>query len=115
MITATGYKASLKTAFPDAHRRLANKTLCNIGADDEIGPGFNHSKVLVQGQCMNFTLRHPTLMRYLDPSFYAHNLGVQLLKDNRYSPGFHRFPEELDLSIIKRWSEIHNEPIDHLI
>lgn len=110
VVTATGYSDILKKTFPEAEQRLAGKTLCNIGASDEIGRGFKDSEVLAEGQCINFTLRHPTLMRYLDPSFYAHNLGIQLLKDHQYEQGFHPFPKELDISIINRWSEIHNEP-----
>jgi len=115
VVTSTGYKDILKKAFPDAEERFAGKILCNMGAVDEIGPGFEESKVLAKGQPINFTLRHPTLMRYLDPSFYAHNLGIQILKDQPYDPGFHPLPKEVDLAILNRWAQIHNEPIDYVL
>lgn len=115
VVTATGSKDILKKVFPKAEERLAGKILCNIGAEDEIGGGFADSKVLAEGLCINFTLRHPTLMRYLDPSFYAHNLGVQILKEGHYEKGFHPFPRAIDLQIIQYWSEIHREPIDHVM
>ncbi len=112
VITATGQRDILKKAIPQAEKRLAGKILCNIGADDEICEGFNASEILANGATINFTLRHPTTMRYLDPSFYAHNLCIQLLQDEAYGAGFHPFPDQLDKAIIDRWSKIHNEPYE---
>lgn len=115
VITATGYRNILEKVFPNCRQRLAGKILCNMGADDEIGTGFKSSKVLADGQCINFTLRHPTLMRYLDPSFYVHNLGIQILLDHPYGPGFHPLPKEIDLAICHQWADIHREPIDCIL
>ncbi|MBS0628464.1 MAG: NAD-binding protein [Verrucomicrobia bacterium] len=115
VVTVTGYKNILTQVFPDAEKRLADKIICNMGADDEIGEGFKNSKVLAGGLSINFTLQHPTLMRYLDPSFYAHNLGVQILSSQLTKPGFHPLPKEIDLAILNRWAEIHHEPIDCIL
>lgn len=115
VITSTGYKNILNQTFSNAAQQLSGKILCNMGADDEIGEGFKNSKVLADGQCINFTLRYPTLMRYLDPSFYAHNLGVQILLDGPHEPGFHPLPKEIDLAILNQWAEIHRESIDCIL
>ena len=115
VVTATGRRNILQKAFPEVQERLAGKVLCNMGAIDEIGPGFTESEVVAGGVCMNFTLRHPTTMRYLDPSFYAHNLSVQVLQEGAFEPGFHPFPSELDRPIVERWAEIHKESVDHIL
>ncbi len=115
VVTATGRKEILRRSFPTIESHLAGKTLCNIGADDEIGMGFTGVHLLAGGHPINFSLEHPTLMKYLDPSLYAHNLGIQVLQEREYAPGFHPFPRELDLSIVHRWADIHNESIDLII
>jgi len=115
VVTATGLHDILKRTFSDATDQLAGKIICNMGADNEIGEGFSGSDILAGGAAINFTLRHPTIMRYLDPSFYAHNLSIQLLKDGSYTNGFHPFPKKLDLSIVNNWAKIHNESIDHIV
>jgi len=114
IVTATGRKESLKHTFANAEKLFAGKILCNMGADDEIGKGFDDSTVLDEGRCVNFSLHHPTMMCYLDPTFYAHNLGIEIVKDLIDKPGFHPLPKEIDLAIIKRWSQIHNLPWNNL-
>nr|MCH9690336.1 hypothetical protein [Gammaproteobacteria bacterium] len=115
VVTATGCKESLRSSFPTIQNHLAGKILCNMGADDEIGKGFAGAHILADGHPINFTLQHPTLMKYLDPSLYAHNLGIQVVQEREFKPGFHPFPQDLDLDIVQRWAEIHGESVDPIL
>ncbi len=84
--------------------------IANMGVADEIGPKFSNEKILCQRMAINFSLKHPTLLHFIDPIFYAHNLGAQLLVENQLSPGYHPFPNYLDDLVVRLWNEYY--PMD---
>ncbi|KTD06789.1 NAD-binding protein [Legionella jamestowniensis] len=84
--------------------------IANMGALDEIGPQFHGDNVLCSRMPINFSLKHPTLLHFIDPIFYAHNLSAQLILENNYTSGYHPFPNYLDNLIVKLWNTYH--PID---
>ncbi|CDZ76435.1 Adenosylhomocysteinase [Legionella massiliensis] len=84
--------------------------IANMGVADEIGPNFTNEKILCNRTAINFSLKHPTLLHFIDPIFYAHNLGAQLLLENQLSPGYHPFPSYIDDLVIKLWNAYY--PID---
>lgn len=108
LVTATGEEFALSNLLNSVHCPQAY--VANMGVADEIGSAFNHNKVLCQKTPINFTLKHPTLLHFIDPIFYAHNLGAQLLIENHFSKEYHAFPTYLDDLIIKLWNKYH--PID---
>lgn len=59
---------------------------------------------------INFSLKHPTLMHFIDPIFYAHNVAAQLLLENNFAAGYHPFPTYLDDLVIKLWNQYN--PMD---
>lgn len=87
----------------------------NIGAEDEFGHLFNDGDVLNEKQPINFATAHPTQMRYLDPSFYLHNLGIQIIVDRQLSPGYHITPQDVDHDILEKWSRFYNEDLQPML
>ncbi len=46
-------------------------------------------------------------MRYLDPIFYAHNLGCQIILDQHLKPGYHPLSPEIDAQILQDWQKCY--------
>jgi adenosylhomocysteinase len=108
LVTATGQMNILSTYVNPKH--CPNAYIVNMGAEDEIGEGFQHEKILYQRKAINFSLKHPTLLHFIDPIFYAHNLSAQLLMENTLAGGYHAFPTYLDDLIIQLWNAYY--PMD---
>ncbi|KTD78809.1 NAD-binding protein [Legionella waltersii] len=108
LVTATGQKHVLSEILNNDD--CTHAYVANMGASDEIGPAINHKRVLCNKTPINFSLAHPTRIHFLDPVFYAHNLGAQILLENNLSPGCHAYPSYLDDLIIKLWNK--DNPID---
>lgn len=108
IVTATGQTNTLSQYLTSEDCPQA--FIANMGVDDEIGPNFKDEHILCSRKTFNFSLKHPTLLHFLDPIFYAHNLAAQLLLENHYLPGYHPFPSYLDDLIIKLWNSYN--PLD---
>lgn len=108
IITATGKTGIMSQAFQDKSI-FKNAHLINMGVHDEYGERFATKEVLFDKQGLNFSLPEPTLLRYMDPIFYAHNLGVELLLSGKFKAGYHSYPKAMDDAIIKRWQDVHGE------
>jgi adenosylhomocysteinase len=114
VVTCTGVPSVLeKIISPNdipAHIQLAN-----MGAENEFGRSFPKERLLFSGSALNFSLRNPTLMKYLDPIFYAHNLCAELLIQGEFKePRYHAFPTALDESIIQEWQTHFNEDVSDI-
>ncbi len=83
-----------------------------MGVYDEFGEQFNSSDVLNNKMPVNFILDDPTPMKYIDPSFYIHNIAALLLKNENYSAGVHDLPIHLDNQITERWCSYHQTSMD---
>jgi adenosylhomocysteinase len=109
IVCATGVK-NLMTDFYSFNKFDLNKAiLVNMGAYDEYGDNFCENEVLFGKKPFNFSISEPTTMKYLDPIFYAHNLGVELILSKRIGPGYNAFPDNLAREILKKWSIIYQE------
>lgn len=109
IITAAGHPGLISTIF--TKEELKGKMLANVSADDDFGKEIPEEDVLGKKQPLNFQLATPTLMRYLDPSFYAHNLCVELILKNTFHAGYHALPHEIDAQILQKWQKLHKEDI----
>ena len=114
IVTCTGVPSVLeKIISPNdipAHIHLAN-----MGAENEFGRSFPKERLLFSGSALNFSLRNPTLMKYLDPIFYSHNLCAELLIQGEFKePRYHAFPTALDESIIQEWQTHFNEDVSDI-
>lgn len=101
-VVSAGYDAD---AFGGAH-------LANMGGEDEFGDAFAQEKVLFGKRPINFSGSDPELMRYLDPVFHAHNLGIDLLSFARPRAGVQPFPDFLADEIIEDWQRIFGERLE---
>lgn len=110
IVTATGQEGAISKHFKDK-APFANKFLVNMGVHDEYGEMFAIEEVLFQKQALNFSLKEPTRLKYLDPIFYAHNLGAALLLTENFAPGYYPFPEQISEKIIKVWQNQHQETL----
>ena len=106
VVTATGREQAISQHFnPQAFK---GRYLANMGGEDEFGEGFELREVMCDKKPINFAIAKPTLMKYLDPVFYAHNLAIDLLKYSNLEPQLHPFPAFLAEEIVTEW-EIYFE------
>lgn len=108
LVTATGVLHILSNLL--SVKDCPQAIIANMGVDDEIGPAFRDDQILCKGMAINFSLKHPTLMHFIDPIFYAHNVAAQLLLENNFAAGYHPFPTYLDDLVIKLWNQYN--PMD---
>lgn len=108
VVTATGEKNLLSNLYPlDIFRKV--KYLANVGSHDEFGSFFKESdaRILYDKNPVNFSLEEPTRIKYLDPIFYLHNLGIDVLLMTPRQVGVYSFPIEKDLAVLRKWSSFH--------
>jgi adenosylhomocysteinase len=110
VVTATGV-AGVVSAGYDADAFLGAH-LANMGGEDEFGDAFAQKEVLYGKRPINFVASDPDSMRYLDPVFYAHNLGIDLLLFARLRSGVQPFPDFLASEIVDDWQRIFGERLD---
>jgi len=110
--SATGVKHVISKSFKLKDKRIfKGKYLANIGID-EFGDMFADDEILYHKKWpINFALPDPTKMRYLDPSFYAHNIGPEIILSRKLQAGYHIFPDDIDNEILKQWQKHHKEDI----
>lgn len=109
IVTATGKKAILND-YP--HEWFSGKILANMGVYDEYGDQFSEDEVLHNKKPVNFILKDPTPMKYIDPEFYIHNIAALTLLQKKLSNGVHGISSELDRNMIQRWCNFHSFPFE---
>lgn len=110
VVTATGVPGVVSAGY-DAGA-FAGAHLANMGGEDEFGDAFATDDVLYGKRPVNFAYSDPGAMRYLDPVFHAHNLGVDLLSSARYRPGVQPFPAFLADEIVDAWQREFGERLE---
>ena len=58
---------------------------------------------------VNFILKEPTKIEYLDPAYYAHNTCIDLVLNKNIVSGVHPLPIHVDKLILNKWFDFHNE------
>lgn len=107
-VTATGEPEAISKAYTEADFATC-KYLANMGTEDEFGSKFSNKRVLCSKAPINFSIKEPTLSKYLDPILYAHNSVIDLLLEKKFTNGFHPLPIEFDLKILNRWEQIYSK------
>gem|GEM_PF-835974 len=80
--------------------------LINMGAADEYGPKFPPVSVENNKKPLNFKLKKPTLLKFLDPVFYAHNSVVALYHDKKLANGLQPVPLDMDNWLVNEWHKL---------
>jgi adenosylhomocysteinase len=113
IVTATGVRGLMSDHFAFSKADFSQATLlANMGGDDEWGDNFSESDVLFEKMALNFSLEEPTDIIYLDPIFYAHNLGIELILSGRLHPGYNRMPDDVSAQILNDWQALHHRLSD---
>ncbi len=115
VITATGVKDLLTDYYSLKKADFGHAILTNMGAEDEYGPNFVENEVVFGKRAFNFSLTEPTAFRYLDPIFYAHNLGLDLILSKQVAPGYHPFPLKAANEILNQWQSIYHENLSEAL
>ncbi|MFA5139213.1 MAG: hypothetical protein WC728_08260 [Elusimicrobiota bacterium] len=106
LITCTGKNHFLsETPWAEEVSRSGIK-LINMGAEDEFGPRLPDGAAPAGRMPINHRLKRPTLLKYLDPVFYAHNSVVALYHDKRLASGLQPLPKDIDERLVKEWHSI---------
>jgi adenosylhomocysteinase len=111
-ITATGIKQIITDFYGLTKVDFGTCLLTNMGADDEYGENFAPQDVLSNKKPINFSIDEPTAYRYLDPIFYAHNAGIDLILSKQIKPGYNAYPPRIADYLLRKWQSIYNENID---
>ncbi len=114
VVTATGVENVISKYYNFNKKDFGDAILTNMGADDEYGNNFTKDDVLFEKKPLNFSLPEPTTMKYLDPVFYAHNIGIDVILSGKIQQGYNPFPEDISAEILTRWKQIHQENIEFL-
>ncbi|EKE00931.1 MAG: hypothetical protein ACD_21C00250G0004 [uncultured bacterium] len=113
VITATGKKGCVSEILD--REDLAGIHLANAGVEDEFGAKFTTDDVLYAKQPVNFSLDVPTVLHYLDPVLYAHNIALDLLIANEFPSGYHQFPDYLAKEIMQEWEQLHDADLEEML
>lgn len=79
VVTATGVPGAATLACPADVFVRSRAVLANMGVEDEYGPGVPDTRVLEAKRPVNFILKDPTLMKYIDATMALHNEGAVIL------------------------------------
>lgn len=106
VVTATGVRNALGD-IPAEALTGCGALLANMGVEDEFGPAIDPAFVLNGKKTLNFILKEPTLLRYIDATMALHNAGALFLI-GQHLPAEYRFilppadMEEEILSVTRR-------------
>ena len=73
VVTATGVPSAATAACPADVFIRSKALLANMGVEDEFGAGVPAGRVLEAKRPLNFILKDPTLMKYIDATMALHN------------------------------------------
>jgi adenosylhomocysteinase len=106
VVTATGVANLMSDQI--APELLSGKILINMGSLDEFGKNYRSMEIPPH---LNFTVDPPTLLRYLQVTFYAQNRAPLYLIDRVLEPGCHPYPADDAKSIVRQWHSLYRESI----
>lgn len=87
VVTATGVPGAATASCPAEVFNRSKAILANMGVEDEYGAGVPAGRVLEAKRPVNFILKDPTLMKYIDATMALHNEGAVILANSNQSIG----------------------------
>ncbi len=114
VVTATGESDMISRYFDKLDFENC-EYLANMGSEDEFGDKFNNDDALHGKAPINFALAQPTLIKYLDPVFYAHNYGIDILLQNKITKRFNQLPNKISSEIVKNWGDYHHCDVSEIL
>ena len=114
VVTATGEKGMISNYFDRADFENC-EYLANMGSEDEFGEKFSDEDALYGKAPINFALAQPTLLKYLDPVFYAHNLCIEILLNKKLTKRFNYLPKKTCREIVNLWGKYHQSDVSEIL
>ena len=111
-MTATGVPSAATAVCPADVFIRSKALLANMGVEDEFGAGVPAGRVLEAKRPLNFILKDPTLMKYIDATMALHNEGAVVLASKKMPAGLiepDASTEERLLSICREKGTISDE------
>lgn len=112
VVTATGVAHALAQTCPAEVFMQSKALIANMGVEDEFGAALAADRVLEHKRPVNFILKDPTLMKYIDATMGLHNAGAVWLTEHPQASGLIDPPEELEtllLDVCRRDGTIGDE------
>lgn len=109
VITATGVSHAISSAGLQ-REDFADAILVNMGSEDEWGENFSSHDVLFAKRPVNFYLKEPTRIKFLDPVFTAQILAIEDLMKQPRKAGVYPFSREYDLELLLQWTLHYYRP-----
>lgn len=112
VVTATGIANALSKTCPAEVFMHSKALVANMGVEDEFGAALPAERVLEQKRPVNFILKDPTLMKYIDATMGLHNAGAVWLVEHPEAKGLIDPPGELEallLDVCRRDGTIGDE------
>lgn len=100
VVTATGVAEALKFSCPADVLLKSPALIANMGVEDEFGADLPASRVLQGKRPINFILKDPTLMKYIDATMALHNAGAVWLTEHPQALGLIEPPKELEETLL---------------
>lgn len=114
VVTATGEQGMLSNYFTRDDFETC-EFLANMGSEDEYGDNFTDEDALYGKAPINFALAQPTLLKFLDPVFYAHNYGIEILLKTKFTKRFNYLPKKISREIVSLWGKYHQFDVSEIL
>ncbi|MFI3295646.1 MAG: hypothetical protein R3Y19_06465, partial [Rikenellaceae bacterium] len=87
LVSATGQIGAVGRTIEPRTLIESDLLLANMGAEDEFGESFPDSRVLAEKGSLNFILKDPTSLKYIDATLALHNYGAVYVIENPQMEG----------------------------
>ncbi len=94
IVSATGVKNAIK--IPEEISADKDKIFANMGVEDEYGDSLPTNRVLNQKRPLNFILKEPTQLKFIDPTLALHNYGATELLSPKMENCANKPSEEIE-------------------
>ncbi len=109
IVSATGIKNAVK--IPSEILADKNKIFANMGVDDEFGNSVPTERALNKKRPLNFILKEPTQLKFIDPTLALHNYGATEILSQSIKNGTNKPSEEVENIVL---ANANKEIIDML-
>lgn len=94
IVSATGVKNAVK--IPKEIVDMSEKIFANMGIEDEFGDSVPKARALNSKRPLNFILKEPTQLKFIDPTLALHNYGATELLSAHLKIGANKPSEEIE-------------------
>ncbi len=100
ILTATGVKGAVTQICRSEVLLASRALLANLGVEDEFGEAIPTAAVLNEKRPLNFILKEPTRLRYIDATLALHNAGAIELLHGTLHAGLNTPSKDLEDTIL---------------